>query len=140
MAQPFDPYRALGVRRDATEAEVKAAHRKLAKRFHPDADGGDRDRFLRVQEAYKVLSDALLRREWDAKHAPGPMRGGASPTPTLRPERELRDDRSGRRSRSIPSLRSPPGRRQRMSHRPAGHAAHVPTRGPRPRCRGGKRV
>src|SRR5688500_18936848 len=75
MAQTFDPYRALGVRRDATEAEVKAAHRKLAKRFHPDSSTGDRERFLRVQEAYKVLADPLLRREWDTRHAPGPFRG-----------------------------------------------------------------
>ena len=74
MAQTFDPYSALGVRRDATDADVKAAHRRLAKRFHPDAESGDRDRFLRVQEAYKVLTDPLLRREWDARHAPGPMR------------------------------------------------------------------
>ena len=74
MAQTFDPYRALGVRRDASDADVKAAHRKLAKRFHPDAENGDKDRFLRVQEAYKVLTDPLLRREWDARHAPGPMR------------------------------------------------------------------
>ena len=63
MAQPLDPYRALGVRREATEAEIKAAHRKLAKRFHPDKDTGDSERFLKVQEAYRVLSDPLQRRE-----------------------------------------------------------------------------
>ena len=72
----FDPYRTLGVARGATDAEVKAAHRKLAKRFHPDGHQGDTVRFLLVQEAYRVLSDPLLRKEWDATHAPGPMRAG----------------------------------------------------------------
>lgn len=92
MTPTFDPYRALGLRRDATDADVKAAHRKLAKRFHPDAQSGDRDRFLRVQEAYRVLSDPLLRREWDARHAPGPLR--ADPVvPQRRPRTERRQGR-----------------------------------------------
>ena len=81
MAQAPDPYRTLGVKRDATDAEVKAAHRRLAKRFHPDAGGNDHDRFLRVQEAYRVLSDPLLRKEWDARHAPGPIRADRQPAP-----------------------------------------------------------
>ena len=95
MAEPIqvaDPYRALGVGRSATDTEIKAAHRKLAKRFHPDADGGDTRRFLRVQEAYRVLSDPLLRREWDARHAPGPVRADrAAARPTRqRPARTPR--------------------------------------------------
>jgi curved DNA-binding protein CbpA len=69
-----DPYKALGLPRGASEADVKAAHRKLAKRYHPDAPGGDTERFLLVQEAYKLLVDPLRRREWDARHAPGPVR------------------------------------------------------------------
>ena len=74
MAQLSDPYRALGLSRSATEAEIKAAHRKLAKRYHPDRESGDTDRFLRVQEAYRVLSDLLLRREWG--RAPRSRSGG----------------------------------------------------------------
>jgi len=75
MQQVTDPYRALGVARGATEAEIKAAHRKLAKRYHPDAGSkSETERFLRVQEAYRVLSDPLLRKEWDQKHEPGPVR------------------------------------------------------------------
>jgi curved DNA-binding protein CbpA len=93
VARTFDPYRALGVRRDANEADVKAAHRKLAKRFHPDAADGDTGRFLDVQEAYRVLSDPLLRREWDARHAPGPIRAD-SPEPA--PRREPRAKREPR--------------------------------------------
>lgn len=74
MRQVPDPYRALGLARGATEAEIKAAHRRLAKRYHPDSPDGDTLRFLDVQDAYKLLSDPLRRREWDARHAPGPMR------------------------------------------------------------------
>lgn len=84
MAAQQDPYRALGVARGATVAEIKKAHRVLAKRYHPDAAKGDSKRFLVVQEAYRVLSDPLLRREWDARHAPGPVRATAK-APTKRP-------------------------------------------------------
>ena len=66
-----DPYRVLGVNRGADAAQIKAAHRRLAKRHHPDAPGGDEERFVAVQEAYQLLSDPLRRREWDRSHAPG---------------------------------------------------------------------
>jgi curved DNA-binding protein CbpA len=69
-----DPYRVLGVDRDATPAEIKAAHRRLAKRFHPDAAAADEPVFLAVQGAYELLKDPLRRAEWDRKHAPGPVR------------------------------------------------------------------
>ena len=102
-----DPYRLLGLRRDATLTEIKAAHRALAKRYHPDAPQGNRDRFLAVQEAYRILSDPLLRREWDARHS-GPVRaddplrrarsspGGARPHPG--PDRPRPGSRPGRRT------------------------------------------
>ncbi|HEY7024227.1 MAG TPA: J domain-containing protein [Candidatus Limnocylindrales bacterium] len=88
MQQLIDPYRALGVAHGATDAEIKAAHRKLVKRYHPDAGNqSETDRFLRVQEAYRVLSDPLLRKEWDLKHAPGPIRADRPATPTRRRQR-----------------------------------------------------
>jgi curved DNA-binding protein CbpA len=90
MQQVTDPYRALGVARDATEAEIKAAHRQLVKRFHPDTgEKTDPTRFLRVQEAYRVLSDPLLRREWDARHTASPVRADrpTTSTGTQRPTR-----------------------------------------------------
>ncbi len=96
-----DPYRALGVPRGATDAEIKAAHRKLAKRYHPDGTGGDTKRFLSVQEAYRVLSDPLLRRDWDAKHA-GPMRA-SQPAPTKpRTARATRRSTGSTRARTAP--------------------------------------
>ena len=69
-----DPYRVLGVLRGATTVQIKAAHRRLAKRYHPDRERGDEARFLAVQEAYQLLSDPVRRRQWDRTHAPGPVR------------------------------------------------------------------
>ncbi|MGH2466242.1 MAG: J domain-containing protein, partial [Candidatus Limnocylindrales bacterium] len=74
IPRPVDPYRVLGVRADATLTEIKGAHRRLAKRFHPDAGGHDAERFLAIQDAYQVLADPLRRKEWDLHHAPGPVR------------------------------------------------------------------
>ena len=84
----LDPYRVLGVLRGATIAEIKSAHRRLAKRYHPDGTTGNEIRFLAVQEAYQLLSDPVRRSEWDRAHAPGPVRAagtrrrttGADPT------------------------------------------------------------
>ena len=59
----LDPYRVLGVLRGATPLQIKAAHRKLAKRYHPDGSTGDELRFLAVQEAYQLLSDPERRGE-----------------------------------------------------------------------------
>ena len=76
MKPTSDPYRILGVQRGADAEQIKAAHRRLAKLFHPDGSTGDSRRFLDVQEAYQLLSDPLRRREWDRHHAPGPVRAG----------------------------------------------------------------
>ena len=76
MKPTTDPYRTLGILRGADAEQIKAAHRRLAKLFHPDGSTGDRRRFLDVQEAYQLLSDPLRRREWDRRHAPGPVRAG----------------------------------------------------------------
>ena len=78
-----DPYRTLGVLRGADREQIKAAHRRLAKLYHPDGSTGDEVRFLAVQEAYQLLSDPLRRRDWDRRHAPGPVpaRGGPTGTP-----------------------------------------------------------
>ena len=76
MHDARDPYQLLGVRRAATPTEIKAAHRRLAKRYHPDAPDGDTELFLAVQQAFELLADPLRRREWDARHSPGPVRAG----------------------------------------------------------------
>ena len=84
MQRVPDPYRILGIGREATTAEVRAAHRRLAKRLHPDAPHADAARFLAVQDAYELLRDPLRRREWDRRHAQGPVRAEPSSTAARR--------------------------------------------------------
>lgn len=57
-------YDILGVKRDATQDEIKKSFRKLAAKYHPDA-GGDEEKFKEVSEAYTTLSDEGKRREYD---------------------------------------------------------------------------
>ncbi|MEU1620911.1 molecular chaperone DnaJ [Streptomyces sp. NPDC005722] len=82
-----DLYKVLGVPKDATEAEIKKAYRKLAREFHPDANKGDakaEERFKEISEANDVLSDPKRRKEYDEGRAlfgnggfrPGPAGAG----------------------------------------------------------------
>ena len=57
-------YDVLGVKRDATQDEIKKSFRKLAQKYHPDA-GGDEAKFKEVSEAYETLSDEKKRRDYD---------------------------------------------------------------------------
>jgi curved DNA-binding protein CbpA len=59
-----DPYDILGVARDASEEQIKAAYRKRAKAAHPDS-GGDTDAFSRLQKAYELLLDPVRRKVFD---------------------------------------------------------------------------
>ena len=62
-----DYYEVLGVKKDASEAEIKSAFRKLAKKYHPDLckDPDGPEKFKEAQEAYSVLSDATKRAQYD---------------------------------------------------------------------------
>lgn len=67
-----DYYAALGVPKDASQADIKKAYRKLARSLHPDKNPGDaaaEGRFKEVSEAYDVLADETKRREYDEARA-----------------------------------------------------------------------
>jgi DnaJ-class molecular chaperone len=81
---PRDYYEVLGVARNASEADIKKAYRKLARQYHPDRNPGDKQaeaRFKEVQEAYEVLNDKTKRQQYDQfGHAgPGAAFGGGGP-------------------------------------------------------------
>lgn len=68
-----DYYDTLGVKPDASDAELKSAFRKLARKYHPDVskEAGAEDKFKAVNEAHEALKDADKRREYDALRARG---------------------------------------------------------------------
>src|SRR4028119_1214142 len=72
MATTTNYYEVLGVRREASQAEIRNAYRNLAKTLHPDHPGGSAEKFSRIQEANAVLSDPDRRREPDEAPAPAP--------------------------------------------------------------------
>src|SRR6201996_8228226 len=88
-----DYYKALGVPKTATAAEIKKSYRELARKWHPDANKGSADaeeRFKEITEAYNVLSDEKQRKEYDEARStfggfrvptgarPGPGPGGTT--------------------------------------------------------------
>ncbi|KAJ2606598.1 mdj1 protein precursor [Coemansia sp. RSA 1722] len=79
-----DFYSVLGVKRDASQSEIKKAYYQLAKKYHPDANKAPeaKDKFLKIQEAYDTLSDESKRRSYDqfgTADPTGGMGGGGGP-------------------------------------------------------------
>ena len=73
-----DYYDILGVNRDATQEEIKKAYRKLAIKYHPDRNPGDKkaeEKFKKINEAYSVLSDESKRAQYDQFGSVGDMGG-----------------------------------------------------------------
>ncbi len=92
MAAKHDYYETLSVPRNASPDDVRKAYRKLARKYHPDLNPGDKaaeERFKRVQEAYDILSDPKKRQMYDQvgfyseSGFPGAGGGGAGPHPGM---------------------------------------------------------
>ena len=76
-----DYYEILGVKRDSTEAEIKSAYRKLARKYHPDVNKTKEaeEKFKEINEAYEVLGDKAKRQRYDSLGSG--WQGGADYTP-----------------------------------------------------------
>ena len=86
MASKHDYYETLGVARGASEDDIRKAYRKLARKYHPDLNPGDKsaeERFKNVQEAYDILSDTKKRQMFDQYgfYSDQAMPGGAEGGP-----------------------------------------------------------
>ena len=80
MATRPDYYKTLGVDKKATPEDIKKAYRKLARKYHPDRNPGDKDaeaRFKEISQAHDVLGDPDKRKQYDS--ASGPFATGAGP-------------------------------------------------------------
>ena len=85
MAERPDYYKILGVGKNATEDEIKKAYRKLARKYHPDRNSGDKqaeERFKEVSQAHDVLSDPDKRKEYDRPSFAGFGGGGGGFDPS----------------------------------------------------------
>src|SRR4029078_10817960 len=84
MASKQDYYQTLGVGREANDDELRKVYRRLARKYHPDLNPGDKaaeDRFKNVQEAYDILSDKKKRQMYDqfGFYSENGMAGAGSP-------------------------------------------------------------
>ena len=79
MAQKRDYYEVLGVDKNASEDDIKKAYRKIAIKYHPDRNPGNKEaeeKFKEAAEAYDVLHDPQKRQQYDQFGFDGPMGGG----------------------------------------------------------------
>jgi molecular chaperone DnaJ len=138
MADATDYYAVLGVARGASPDEIKRAYRKLARKYHPDVNPGDKaaeDKFKQISTAYEVLSDADKRKLYDEFGVEG-LRGGFDPEQARAYKRWSEDRQTSRaREQDIPfdfdfgdlfgARMRGAGRRARPDFEMAGEDLHV---------------
>jgi curved DNA-binding protein CbpA len=135
----LDPYAVLGVSRDATPLQIARAHRRLAKRHHPDLHPGEdaTEPMRRINEAYRLLSSSARRAAYDRAH---PGAGTPASGHWAASRREIRPAQptttrtwaawrtSAEETRSAPRTRRSPGEVQiPVTRRPARIAPREPT-------------
>jgi curved DNA-binding protein CbpA len=142
MAASPDPYRTLGLGRDASTEEIRRAYRRLAKANHPDSAGeAALPRFLAIQAAYEVLIGPGRGRRPGARPTPGRSAPQSEPwradPDRARTTREAYERRTGRRPGERPTGEAQRGtsesREKRGGPAPGGPAPGGPSPGPRRR-------
>ena len=116
-------YKVLGLAKNASEKEIKIAFRKLARKYHPDVNQNDdelKNKFLKINEAYEVLSDKKTRRDYDEfgekwKHAEQlrSMRTGFNNSASF----DMHDLFSGMRNHNINDIFSFNSNRQKLKQK-----------------------
>ena len=84
VSNPRDPYEVLEVPRDAAESDIKKAYRRLAMKYHPDRNDGDKaaeEKFKEATEAYELLRNPDMRARFDRFGWSG-VKGGGGAGPT----------------------------------------------------------
>ncbi|MCH9054865.1 DnaJ C-terminal domain-containing protein [Parathermosynechococcus lividus] len=129
-----DYYQLLGVDRSASSDEIKRAYRRLARRYHPDMNPGDRaaeEKFKDISEAYQVLSDPARREHYDRYGEYWSQPGFRSRTPQRTTNRRngtsLRDDPDLSEDNFQEFLDQLLGRRSRTTTIPADPPRRSPT-------------
>ena len=87
-----DYYEILEIEREASEADIKSAYRKLALKFHPDRNPGDKaaeERFKEAAEAYAVLGDGDKKARYDRYGHAGVQGAAGGVNPCIRPSASL---------------------------------------------------
>jgi curved DNA-binding protein CbpA len=111
-----DYYEVLQVHPRAEPEVIRAAYRTLARKYHPDLDGGDADRMIALNDAWDVLGDPVRRAAYDAarRNATGSMgiasTAAGTPAPARPADRPAATRATGAGASEVPHAGPPPGR------------------------------